>query len=383
MSIDLASLSMPYLCCDRDRHGNERWYVRMPGRAKIRIREAPGTEAFTLAYWAARRGETKPAPKLTAARAGTFRWLAQAYLASADFRSLDARYTQREKRAVLEALIEKIGDLPAVIDPKAIREAVKARTPAVAKKFMAALRSLYAFGVEMEMVATDPTMGIRYRRPRTDGHHTWTDAECAQYEAAHPLGTMARTAYEVGLNLACRRADAARIGRPMVRGDEVSYTQNKNRNRSPVRITQPITPRLREALTACQGKGLTWIETQHGRPFTAAGFGNRFREWCSEAGLPAHCTFHGLRKATAVQLAEADHSSRTIMAVLGDRTLQQAEVYTRAANDAAMARRALTGLHGEQIVPPVSDVGQNARKTPAKSRRRKSHGGPGGTAEDE
>jgi hypothetical protein len=41
-----------------------------------------------------------------------------------------------------------------------------------------------------------------------------------------------------------------------------------------------------------------------GKPFTAAGFGNWFREQCNAACLP-HCSFHGLRKAASVRLAEA------------------------------------------------------------------------------
>jgi integrase len=43
--------------------------------------------------------------------------------------------------------------------------------------------------------------------------------------------------------------------------------------------------------------------TQYGRAFTVAGFGNRFRDRCHEAGLP-HCTAHGLRKAGATIAAE-------------------------------------------------------------------------------
>jgi hypothetical protein len=39
----------PFLMWDRDRHGNNRLYVRRYGR-KIRIRKKFGTEAFALAY---------------------------------------------------------------------------------------------------------------------------------------------------------------------------------------------------------------------------------------------------------------------------------------------------------------------------------------------
>lgn len=364
MSDDVTKIELPYLFHDRDRHGNVRWYVRLPPeRRKVRIRAELGSEAFHNAYWAIRNGQApEPAAKRVCARPGSFRWLAEAYLASPDFKALDRHYTQRERRRVLDPLVEQIGDKPAVIEPRVIREAARSKDPAAAKKFMAALRAVYSYAIDAELVSTDPTAGIRARRPKSDGWHTWTLAECLQFEKAHPIGTMARTAYAVGIYLAARRSDAVKLGRPMERGDTVTYTQEKNRNRAPVRITQPIVPALREALNACQGKGLTWLETQYGRPFTIAGFGNRFHAWCIEADLP-HCSFHGLRKATAARMAEAGASSRQIMAVLGDKTLQQAEVYTRGADNARMAKDALGGLYGEQIDPPAKSVGQKRRKS--------------------
>lgn len=43
--------------------------------------------------------------------------------------------------------------------------------------------------------------------------------------------------------------------------------------------------------------------TTHGKPFTAAGFGNWFRDRCNEAEL-THCSAHGVRKAAAARAAE-------------------------------------------------------------------------------
>ena len=42
-----------YLVEDRDRHGNIRLYVRVPGRTKTRIRARFGTDEFVAAYNAA------------------------------------------------------------------------------------------------------------------------------------------------------------------------------------------------------------------------------------------------------------------------------------------------------------------------------------------
>jgi hypothetical protein len=48
---------------------------------------------------------------------------------------------------------------------------------------------------------------------------------------------------------------------------------------------------------------LTFLVTKHGKPFTANGFGNWFRDRCDEARLP-QCSAHGLRKAGATIAAE-------------------------------------------------------------------------------
>jgi integrase len=73
-----------------------------------------------------------------------------------------------------------------------------------------------------------------------------------------------------------------------------------------------------------------------------AGFGNRFREWCNQAGL-TNCSSHGLRKAAATRLAEAGASPHEIMAVTGHKSLSEVERYTAAVNkrnlgDAAIAK---------------------------------------------
>ena len=76
---------------------------------------------------------------------------------------------------------------------------------------------------------------------------------------------------------------------------------------------------------------LTFLITEYGRPFTAAGFGNWFRDRCNEAGLE-RCSAHGLRKAAATSLAENGATAHQLMAWFGWRSLKEAERYTRAAN---------------------------------------------------
>ena len=43
-------IKLPFLVFDRDRHGNTRVYVRVPGRNKVRIRAPIGSPEFMAEY---------------------------------------------------------------------------------------------------------------------------------------------------------------------------------------------------------------------------------------------------------------------------------------------------------------------------------------------
>src|SRR5581483_2135036 len=85
---------------------------------------------------------------------------------------------------------------------------------------------------------------------------------------------------------------------------------------------------------------MTFLETEYGKPFTPAGFGNWFRERCDEAGLP-QCSAHGLKKAGATIAAENGATTRQLMAMFDWDTVRMAEVYTRAAEQKRLAGEAM------------------------------------------
>jgi integrase len=112
----------------------------------------------------------------------------------------------------------------------------------------------------------------------------------------------------------------------------------------------PLHPKLKELLATEPRPNLTFLMTQYGAPFTAQGLGNLVKKACVIAGLP-HCSAHGLRKAAARRLAEAGCSVNEIAAILGHKSLHEVERYTRAADQAQLARQALNrqiGSEGER-----------------------------------
>jgi site-specific recombinase XerD len=127
------------------------------------------------------------------------------------------------------------------------------------------------------------------------------------------------------------------------------------RQKTGVPFNIEITPRLKEAIDAMPASNqLTFLVTAEGNPFTAAGFGNWFRDVCREAKLPAQCTSHGLRKAAATYLAEHGATDHQLMAWFGWSSISQAQVYTKAANSKVMARAAGRLISGTGIGSPIN-----------------------------
>jgi integrase len=354
-------IEYPYLCKDRDRHGNVRFYVRRKGHKKIRIKGRPGTAEFQAAYDAAKATTDPPdagrrAPPGQIERRpkpATFRWLCVRYFVSTDFGQLDPS-TQTVRRRVLEHICEEpiapgmtetYADFPlSRMTAKAVRVVRdrKAGLPEAANVRIKAIRRLYSWAMEDEVpgVTSNPARDVKYLRGRQGGHHSWSVEEVEQYEKRHPVGTTARLALALLLYTGQRRSDVVLFGKQHLRNGWLRFTQQKNRNRKPITLDLPVLPALQEIIAASRTGDLTFLVTEHGQPFTANGFGNKMRQWCDEAGLP-ECTAHGLRKAGAAIAAENGATAHQLMSIFGWLTLKEAERYTRAAEQKRLAAGAM------------------------------------------
>ena len=117
----MVRIKFKYLIEDVDRHGNMRRYVRLPGRKKVRIREAIGTPEFMAAYGhAVASGDEKPRQARDAAR-GSFRALCVSYFGSSAFTQLD-QSTKNWRRHHLDEIARAHGDKPvALMQSKHVR----------------------------------------------------------------------------------------------------------------------------------------------------------------------------------------------------------------------------------------------------------------------
>jgi integrase len=74
---------------------------------------------------------------------------------------------------------------------------------------------------------------------------------------------------------------------------------------------------------------------------TTKGLSAMMRDAIAEAGLPAKCVSHGLRKAAMRRLAESGKTDKQIAAVSGHKTLREVERYTAAADQRRLAQDAM------------------------------------------
>lgn len=272
---------------------------------------------------------------------GTLGSLFDRYYQSAEFKRLNVT-TQHVRRLIFH-IHEAAGRNPyRLLETKhawRMRD-LKADRPEAANGQVKALRAVFSWAVPgVELAERNPAKDVPYIEAKGDGHHSWTDAEVAQYEARHPVSTTARLAMALLLFTSQRRSDIVLFGPNHVRAGWLDFTQQKNRDRNPIYLEIAIWSEFQDILDATPLGADTFLINAFSKPFSVAGFGNWFPERCDKAGLN-HCSVHGLRKAAARRLAENDRSSHQIMAITGHTTLREVDRYTRAANQRKLAGQA-------------------------------------------
>ncbi len=356
-----------------DRHGKERLRFRRKGYPSHYFKAALGTEDFREEYHQCMNPDRPRAAALQAAldRAtpGSLLDLFTRYVAVPE-RLGPTLPTQKRIRGILERFVDgredrmvrdvRFDHLDAIIAKERIPRGGGNRRlggPEAARKLRKELIRFFGFAVKIRMRADNPAVHTDPVKiapaDRSTGYHTWTEEEIAQYRDRHPIGSMARLAMEMMLWTDQRRVDSVHLGRQHIQDGRFRITQTKTGKT----LWITIAPQLLEAIVAMppQPDSLCFITTEFGKPFSKAGFGNKFRQWCDEAGLP-QCTAHGLRKATMRRMAELDMGNQTMKSMSGHSKDDEVARYTREANQKRMADSAVAALARWEMSNPVERV---------------------------
>jgi integrase len=329
-----------------DRHGQPRFYFRRPGFRRVPLPSLPWSPEFMAAYEIAMGGESAPRVEIGSGRTkpGSINALVIVYYNSAEWNAL-APETQKTRRRIIESFRIQHGDKRAAFLQREhiLKMLAAIDKPSARRHWLKAIRGLLRSAIP-SMRKDDPTEGIAgIKLPKTKGHHTWTDDEIAQYRAYWPLGTQQRLVMEFALETESRRGEVVRLGPQHAKNGRIRI----QRTHGSKDVDIPMSPELQAACDAMPKSHLTYIVTAYGKPRSKYGLGNDFAKWATEAGLPAHCRLHGLKKAGMRRLAEAGATAHELMAISGHRTLTEVQRYTEAADKKHLADSGMAKLRAK------------------------------------
>jgi integrase len=351
------------------RHGRPVFYLRRPGLPKTRLRGFPGSPEFLERYEAARAGESVR-PPIGASRTvvGTVNAALVSYYRSTQFTDGIEKSTQKSRRAILERFRIDHGEKRIwKIHQEALQKIINHKSASAQRNFRKAMRGFVDHCLAVGLIKADPLTDLKLTKMKdTGGFHTWTEDEIVQYRARHAPGTKPRLAFELLLMTGHARADVVRMGRQHIRSGKLSMRRQKTKRAFDILLLPELTAELELHPKTEQ---LAFLTTELGKPFTAAGFGNWFRDRCDEAGLH-HCTAHGLRKAAAVRFALHGATAPELMAWFGWKTIGEAQRYIEEANRIKLAEsggaKIISGTaSGSPLIQVSQYEGQPTEKTGA------------------
>jgi integrase len=342
-----------------DRHGKARYYFRRPALKAMALPGLPYSTEFMDADALALAGASIPTHDIGASRTktGTVNAVIVAHYASKSFTDGLAPETQRMRRNILERFRADHGEKRlALLQRGHIVKLLETMKPHAQKNWLKTIRGLMAFAVVNNMRADDPSEGLKaIKVAKSIGHMTWLEPQIAMYREHYPIGTMARLAIELSLNIAARRHDAHVLGYQHISDGRLCWRPHKTQRSTNKMLKVKIMPEFQEALDVMPRSEnvLTFLTNDYGKPFaSAAAFGNKFADWCRAAGLQSvlcddgrirNFRAHGLRKAALRTLAHAGCTGSEMMHVSGHSSLAQLQEYLDEVDqehqaDAAMAK---------------------------------------------
>lgn len=342
-----------YVSSFTDNRGKQRFRFRRTGQQSHYFQSPLGSPEFMAEYQSCL--DAVPGKVTTKGIApGSIDELCTLFYQSTAF-NRGKEITRQKNRAILDGFREtawkgkRVGDLStrgvefSHLDKLLADKA--AAHPFAAVNLRKQLKRLFTFAVKCKIRPDNPASFTDPIGAKSEGFHTWSETEIAQYQAHHALGTKARLALELFLWTAKRRGDGVQLGRQHIR-DGCFYGIDEKTGKS---SWIPVAPQLQAAIDAMpKHEHLCFLISERGRPFSAKSFGNRMRKWCDEAGLP-HCTTHGLRKAVARRLADAGIGNQGIKAVTMHSDDKEVSLYTREADQRALAKLSMGELSARHL----------------------------------
>lgn len=367
---DMANVDLPYVEKNKSRHLTMRYYLRIDGKRICRLPDNIDSEEFAIAYWKARKAAEKalardvPATPLASlsVKPNSFKWLCMAYMKTNAFSGLDLT-TQAKRRSIIESMWDEplqkdrpdgktMADVPmasiAVMHVEALRDRKK-DTPFAADERLKVLRQvLDTTDANGKPIVENVARMVKPFRAQSVGHATATPANLDQFIKHHGKQSKAVLAISLLMFTGFRVSDLALVGPQHRQGDIIKLRLFKNRNRTPVDIQIAIHPILEGVLNMHPIKGMTYMQTEHGKAYSIKGLGNRISAWFEQASL-GHLTAHSVRKGLATDQAHNEATDSMLEAMFGWKDGKTSKIYTRNAERARLARQAVAKIDWDGV----------------------------------
>jgi hypothetical protein len=224
----------PFVHKYENQHGTIVYYLRKPGRGKVRLRIHEGCLPWSpsfMAIYDAAMAEAPASPELGSGRTvpGTVNAALVSYYQSTAFTQGPAKSTQGNRRAILENFRNDHGAKRiALMHTQALQNLLNSKGAIVQRNWCKALRGFIDHCIAMGMIKVDPLAGVKLAKTKTStGFHTWNKDEITTYRKRHVPGTKARLARELILQTGHARADAVRMGCQHIKSGKLSMRRQK------------------------------------------------------------------------------------------------------------------------------------------------------------
>lgn len=208
------------------------------------------------------------------------------------------------------------------------------RGDGAALNFVRAVSSFFSWALDREMIEASPA--LRLARALNRGHLPAWREEQAQ-RAMRDLPEPYRRVVVLARGTGQRRGDLLQMRWSDYDGEVIRLTQEKTEERLEI----PVGPELKAELEAWKTDRTTLtILAFRGKPWDPNYLSTHLPNQLERIGLP-RLGVHGLRRLTAVLLAEAGCSTHEIAAITGHRTLQMVQEYTRGVRQRNLATAAV------------------------------------------
>ncbi|WP_420003056.1 site-specific integrase [Arenibacterium sp. LLYu02] len=329
----MKKLELPYL--DTITVKGRTYHYFRKGTTRVRLKAAPGTDAFLREYWQLRSGQTS--------RASQTNWdrLITSYYESSKYQRL-SKGTATNYRRHCEAIREKNG----ARDVRSFRRkhALEARdslqdTWSKANERVAVLSILMRHAVDLEWIDRNPVVDVE--KLSGGEYEPWPEGKLLAYEAACAEHSVERIIYELAIGTGQRLGDCITMKWDDFDGEYMKVVQEK----TSAKIQVYCPTRLQLFLKTIPRNGahiLAKNGTQHMGKRQVQKKVEAIREAIGVLNGKDRLLPHGWRYTAATQLADAGVDMRDIQAVTGHKTLSMVQKYTAQANQKAASRRAQT-----------------------------------------